>query len=93
MLNFFCYFSLLSSSRDSTYRDDNDMRSVDDLNGMSGKIAKSSSCSSFLIDILFRGIFKKQCHSSKCVASVCFFLMFVPNSNVISARTINNDPP
>ena len=49
-------FSLLSSSRDSTYRDD-DMRSGEELNGM-GKIAKSSSCSSFLIDYLFRGIFK-----------------------------------
>ncbi|CRL06727.1 CLUMA_CG019430, isoform A [Clunio marinus] len=45
--------SLLSSSRDSTYRDD-DPRNIEELNGM-GKIAKSSSCSSFLIDILFRG--------------------------------------
>jgi hypothetical protein len=52
----FLIFSLLSS-RDSTYRDD-DARNIDELNGM-GKIAKSSSCSSFIIDILFRGIFKK----------------------------------
>jgi hypothetical protein len=54
------FFSLLSSSRDSTYRDD-DPRNIEELNGKNapvmGKIAKSSSCSSFLIDILFRGIF------------------------------------
>lgn len=47
------YFCSLLSSRDSTYDDTRN----DDSNGM-GKIAKSSSCSSFIIDILFRGIFK-----------------------------------
>lgn len=47
--------SLLSSSRDSTYRDD-DSKCMDEFN-TNGTIAKSSSCSSFLIDILFRGIF------------------------------------
>lgn len=53
---FFCLptDSLLSSSRDSTYRDD-DNRHLDELN-TNGTIAKSSSCSSFLIDVLFRGI-------------------------------------
>lgn len=46
-------FSLLSTSRDSTYRDDD---GKDEIN-TNGTIAKSSSCSSFLIDMLFRGIF------------------------------------
>lgn len=49
----FFHFSLLSTSRDSTYRDDD---GKDDIN-TNGTIAKSSSCSSFLIDMLFRGIF------------------------------------
>ncbi|XP_037043232.1 tyrosine-protein kinase Abl isoform X2 [Bradysia coprophila] len=44
--------SLLSTSRDSTYRDDD---GKDDIN-TNGTIAKSSSCSSFLIDMLFRGL-------------------------------------
>jgi hypothetical protein len=48
----------LSSSRDSTYRDD-EMKNIDELNGMN-KIAKSSSCSSFLVDLLFKGIFKTR---------------------------------
>lgn len=47
--------SLLSTNRDSTYRDD-DTKGLDEFN-TNGTIAKSSSCSSFLIDILFRGIF------------------------------------
>ncbi len=45
-------FSLLSTSRDSTYRDDD---GKDEYN-TNGTLAKSSSCSSFLIDMLFRGI-------------------------------------
>lgn len=50
------FYSLLSTNRDSTYRDD-DPRSMDDFNSNGTRtIAKSSSCSSFLIDILFRGI-------------------------------------
>lgn len=47
-------FSLLSTNRDSTYRDD-DQKGMEEYNA-NGTIAKSSSCSSFLIDILFRGI-------------------------------------
>lgn len=52
-------FSLLSSSRDSTYRDD-DGRPLDEQllqsNGIQTKIMKSSSCSSFLVDVLMKGI-------------------------------------
>lgn len=50
----FLIYSLLSTNRDSTYRDD-DPRSLDEFH-TNGTIAKSSSCSSFLIDVLFRGI-------------------------------------
>lgn len=52
--------SLLSTNRDSTYRDD-DPKSIDDFNSNGiklHKIEKSSSCSSFLFDVLFRGIVK-----------------------------------
>lgn len=84
-------FSLLSTSRDSTYRED-DSRNllVDELNTngrhfssiqinkkpsptqSSFSIKKSSSCSSFLIDILFRGI----CHRSKIIVQNSFFSCF-----------------
>uniref|UniRef100_A0A182N1W2 non-specific protein-tyrosine kinase n=1 Tax=Anopheles dirus TaxID=7168 RepID=A0A182N1W2_9DIPT len=50
--------SLLSSSRDSTYRDDDNCKLGDceqNANGTAIPITKSSSCSSFLIDKLFRG--------------------------------------
>lgn len=50
---------MLSSSRDSTYRDDDNRNDEHNTNG-TGTIAKSSSCSSFLFDILFRGIFKEK---------------------------------
>ncbi|EAA10487.4 AGAP004989-PB [Anopheles gambiae str. PEST] len=52
--------SLLSSSRDSTYRDDDNCKlgeGEQNANGTTIPITKSSSCSSFLIDKLFRGIF------------------------------------
>lgn len=53
----YLYFSLLSTNRDSTYRDD-ETRPTDELNNTNGThIQKSSSCSSFLIDVLFRSIF------------------------------------
>lgn len=48
-------FSLLSSSRDSTYRDD-DGRLLDEQLQSNGIIMKSSSCSSFLVDVLMKGI-------------------------------------
>lgn len=50
--------SLLSTNRDSTYRDD-DPKVLDDFNSNGiklHKIEKSSSCSSFLFDVLFRGM-------------------------------------
>lgn len=47
--------SLLSTNRDSTYRED-DPRLLDEFHS-NGTLAKSSSCSSFLIDVLFRGIY------------------------------------
>uniref|UniRef100_A0A182PUQ0 F-actin binding domain-containing protein n=1 Tax=Anopheles epiroticus TaxID=199890 RepID=A0A182PUQ0_9DIPT len=50
--------SLLSSSRDSTYRDDDNCKlgeGEQNANGTAIPITKSSSCSSFLIDKLFRG--------------------------------------
>uniref|UniRef100_A0A182JPV8 F-actin binding domain-containing protein n=1 Tax=Anopheles christyi TaxID=43041 RepID=A0A182JPV8_9DIPT len=50
--------SLLSSSRDSTYRDDDNCKlgeGEQSANGTAIPITKSSSCSSFLIDKLFRG--------------------------------------
>uniref|UniRef100_A0A6E8VKL2 non-specific protein-tyrosine kinase n=1 Tax=Anopheles coluzzii TaxID=1518534 RepID=A0A6E8VKL2_ANOCL len=50
--------SLLSSSRDSTYRDDDNCKlgeGEQNANGTTIPITKSSSCSSFLIDKLFRG--------------------------------------
>lgn len=56
ILYLFKLYSLLSTSRDSTYRDD-DPRNLDEFNTNGTKISKSSSCSSFLIDVLFRGIF------------------------------------
>lgn len=37
-----------------------------------GKIAKSSSCSSFLVDLLFRGIFKSD-HVIDCACSPFFY--------------------
>lgn len=56
-----CVFSvpsLLSTNRDSTYRDDD--KALDDFNSNGipklHKIEKSSSCSSFLFDVLFRGM-------------------------------------
>lgn len=53
---FLSLHSLLSSSRDSTYRED-DCKNIEDQNtNGTGTLAKSSSCSSFIIDILFRGI-------------------------------------
>lgn len=61
--------SLLSTNRDSTYRED-DPKSMDDFNSNGTRtIAKSSSCSSFLIDILFRGIgfMNKIIHFKWCV--------------------------
>lgn len=48
-------FSLLSSSRDSTYRDD-DGRPLDEQMQSNGIIMKSTSCSSFLVDVLMKGI-------------------------------------
>ncbi|XP_055387184.1 tyrosine-protein kinase Abl isoform X2 [Condylostylus longicornis] len=47
--------SLLSTSRDSTYRDD-ETKNIEESNNQNGTIKKSSSCSSFIIDILFRGL-------------------------------------
>lgn len=47
--------SLLSSSRDSTYRDD-DGRPLDEQMHSNGIIMKSTSCSSFLVDVLMKGI-------------------------------------
>lgn len=56
-LLFLCPFtSLLSTNRDSTYRED-DPRLLDEFHS-NGTLAKSSSCSSFLIDVLFRGIYR-----------------------------------
>lgn len=50
--------SLLSSSRDSTYRDEDSGKTGEGDQNTNGiiPITKSSSCSSFLIDKLFRGI-------------------------------------
>uniref|UniRef100_A0A336MRU8 non-specific protein-tyrosine kinase n=1 Tax=Culicoides sonorensis TaxID=179676 RepID=A0A336MRU8_CULSO len=50
--------SLLSTSRDSTYREDDGRvgLDLDQHQQTSNGIAKSTSCSSFLIDILFRGL-------------------------------------
>lgn len=61
----FFFFSLLSTNRDSTYRED-DPRLLDEFH-TNGTLAKSSSCSSFLIDVLFRGIyFDSISNSKKC---------------------------
>lgn len=70
--SFFFFFlpmanSLLSTNRDSTYRDD-DPKALDDFNSNGipklHKIEKSSSCSSFLFDVLFRGMVEFHSKSS-----------------------------